>query len=462
MTERRPATGRRAASRPRGRLARTLGPVELVALALPLLTVAVLALVRPLDDAPPDRSASDVSLRSATVVCPQGLSDAGTVALASSEGVVGEVATRVPADDVIEVDGTTRTGLRSALVMQAAGDLAAGLVASRYGDGAAIGCSAPAADQWFTGVGAGPEHSSVLELVNPDGGRAVADVTVLGRTGPVDVPALRGVTVTGGDTMRFDLAEVVPTRDELTLRVQVARGRLGVTVVDQVDDLGRGGRSRDWLPSQSAPATSAYLLGVGGRSGERTLVVANPGADEARVQLRLLTRESEFAPEQAEEIRVAPGTTEVVDLTDLMGDRTARGVTGLRLEATVPVTATLRTVAGGDLSHAVAGETVTDRAAITLPRAPARLLLGGAPGVGVVTYVVRDDDGAELTRERVELTPGTAERVKLPRGGSLLVLSVERSSVVAAVEAGPPGLAVLPLSELVLTGRVPDVRPALR
>ena len=41
-------------------------------------------------------------------------------------------------------------------------------------------------------------------------------------------------------------------------------------------------------------------------------------------------------------------------------------------------------------------------------------------------------------------------------------LMVERSGVVAALEVGPPGLAVLPLPELVLDGRVPDVRPALR
>ena len=41
----------------------------------------------------------------------------------------------------------------------------------------------PAAVRWFTGVGAGASHRSVLELTNPDAGTAVADVTVLGRAG---------------------------------------------------------------------------------------------------------------------------------------------------------------------------------------------------------------------------------------------------------------------------------------
>ncbi|WP_257953190.1 hypothetical protein [Nocardioides sp. B-3] len=39
---------------------------------------------------------------------------------------------------------------------------------------------------------------------------------------------------------------------------------------------------------------------------------------------------------------------------------------------------------------------------------------------------------------------------------------VERSGAFAALEVGPPGLTVLPLSELLPAGRVPSVRPALR
>ena len=76
--------------------------------------------------------------------------------------------------------------------------------------------------------------------------------------------------------------------------------------------------------------------------------------------------------------------------------------------------------------------------------------------------MVSDEDGLEIARERVELVPGVGIRIKLPPEGALLDLSVERSSVIAAVEVGPPGLAVLPLSELVVDARVPDVRPALR
>ncbi|QIK75601.1 DUF5719 family protein [Nocardioides piscis] len=464
MTERTP--GRRAARLPdqglRRRLGARLGPVELVAIVLPILTIAALALVRPLVDPVVDRAPTDAPLVSATLVCPAALDASRTVALANADGATGEVTSRIPDEDVIEVDGTSRRGVDRSFVAQAQGDLAAGLIATRYGDAAATLCRAPQPEQWFTGVGAAPEHSSTLELVNPDGGPAVADVTVLGPTGPVEVPALRGVTVPGGETLRFDLAEVVPTRDELAVRVLVSRGRLGASVVDQVDELGRGARSRDWLPSQSEASTSAYLLGLGGRAGDRTLVVANPGADEARVDLQVVTKESEFAPADVEEIRVAPMSTETVDLTDLLGGRAAAGATGLRLVSNVPVTASLRTLADGDLSHAVAGQLVESRAALALPQGPTRLVLGGADALGAATYVVTDEEGEEVARERVELTPGTSSRVKLPADGAVVDVRMEDAGAVVALEAGPPGLSVLPLTELVLTGRIADVRPALR
>lgn len=458
----RPARGRRSASTVRGALAARLGPLEMIAILVPLLTVAALALVRPIDDADRVRPPTDVPLTRATLVCPPALPGTGTVALANADGATGDITTRIPAEDTVSLDGTLRTGIQKALVAQAEGELAAGFLGVRYGDASAVSCASPRPEQWFTGVGAAPEHFSTLELVNPDGGPAVADVTVLGPSGPVDVPALRGVTVPGGRTVRFDLADIVPTRDELALHVVVARGRLGVDVVDQVDELGGGARSRDWLPSLGGAGTTAYLLGLGGKPGDRTLVLANPGSSEARVQLKVITKESEFAPADVDEIRVAPGSTEAVDLTDLLESRTSSGALGLRLDSTQPVTASLRSMAGGDVFHSVAAGPIEGRASLAMPRGPARLVIAGADGVGVATYVVTDEDGKEIARERVELKPGAASRLKLPRDGAVLDLVVERSGAFAALEVGPPGLAVLPLSELLMAGRVPSVLPALR
>ena len=444
-------------------VSRRPSPLVVLAVLLPLLTVAALALVRPVQDATGVRPPADAPLSRATLACPRAVGETGTVAVTNADGAGGEVAVRVPAQDTIRVGrGTARTGVDDALALQGEGDLAPGLVATRYGAGAATSCDAPAPELWFTGVGAAAEHASTLELVNPDGGPAVADVTVLGPDGPVDVPALRGVTVTGGKVARFDLADVAPSRDELALHVVVSRGRLGVHVVDRVDELGGGDRSRDWLAGQEAPATTSYLMGLGGKPGDRTLAVANTGDSEARVRLEVVTAESEFTPSAARDLRIAPESVGTLDLGRLLASRAARGATGLRLESTLPVTASLRTLAAGDLSHAVAGTPVTSRAALALPSGAKRLVVGGATALGVATWTAIDTDGKELARERVEIGPGTSHRIKLPAAAALVDLRLQRAGAVAVVEAGPPGLAVLPMTELVVSGQVPDVRPALR
>lgn len=458
MTDLDPRAGRRAAVPDR---TRRVGPLDLLAVVIPVVTVGVLALVRPVDDDTASRPPAEVALTRTTLVCPAALPGTGTVAVASATGRSGEVAVRQPAEDTVTLDGTARVATSRPVVLQAEGELAAGLVAGRYGDGAATGCDSPGPEQWFTGVGASAEHGSVLELTNPDRGPAVADVTVLGPDGPVDVPAMRGVTVPGGRTVRFDLAAVVPDRADLSLRVVVSRGRLGAHVVDLVDELGGGVRSRDWLPSQPAPATTSYLVGLGGKPGDRVLAVANPGDDEVRVTLRVVTQESEFTPAGLEELTVPPGGTTSTDLTGVLRSRAARGAIGLRLDSSLPVTASMRTLASGDLSHAVAATPLEDRAALVLPRGSARLVLAGADRAGVVTYTLRDQRGREVARERVQVGPSASTRLKLTPGATQVELVVQRTSVVAAVEVGPPGLAVLPLTPLRLQGLVADVRPAL-
>lgn len=453
-------TGRRRAAEV---VSRRPSPLVVLAVLLPLLTVAALALVRPVQDADGGRPPADAPLSRATLVCPRALGETGTVAIASAEGTTGELTTRVPAQDTLRLDrGTVRTGGDDALAVQGEGDLAPGLVGTRYGAGAAASCDAPAPELWFTGVGAAAEHFSTLELVNPDGGPAVADVTVIGPDGPVDVPALRGVTVSGGKVARFDLSEVAPSRDELALHVVVSRGRLGAHVVDVVDELGRGARSQDWLAGQPAPATTSYLLGLGGKPGDRTLAVANTGDSEARLGLKVVTERSEFTPSAAQDVRIAPGAVTTVDLGRLLASKAARGATGLRLDSTQPVTASLRTLAGGDLSHAVPGTAVTSRAALALPSGAKRLVLGGATALGVATWRAVDADGRRLEQERVEIGPGTSRRIKLPADAALVDVRLERTEAVVVVEAGPPGLVVLPMTELVVSGQVPDVRPALR
>jgi len=440
-------------------------PLTILAVVIPLLTVAALAVVRPAEQPPATRPPADAPLDRATAVCPPRLPGADEVRLGSSGLASGELALRVGREEDTETltDGVAARTERQYVVVSASGELAPGLVVSRSGAGSALGCDSPAPERWFTGVGASAEHASTLTLVNPDKGPAVADVTVWDGSGVVDVPALRGVRVPGGRSTSFDLASVVPNRDALAVRVTVTRGRLSSTVVDVVDPVGRDAPVREWLPAQSAPAATSYVAGIGTTPADRVLTLANPGDSEVRVVLKLASEESEFAPSGVEEVTIAPASVTEVDLGGVLRGRALQGVQALRLEATGPVTASLRTRTTGDLALSVAGATVTGRTAAALPDGSKRLVLVGADAPGVVTLRAWDADGSPVVRERrVEIDPATASRLRLPDEAVLAVVDVERTGVVAALEVSDRGLSVLPLAELETSAQVAEVGPAQR
>jgi hypothetical protein len=432
---------------------------------IPLLTVAALALVRPAEVPATSHPPSDAPLDRATAVCPARLPGADELRFGNTALGSGELALRVGReDDTITLDsGVASLTERQQVVVTAGADLAAGLVVGRSGAGSAVRCEEPAPERWFTGVGGSAEHASTLTLVNPDKGPAVADVTVWDGSGLVDVPALRGVRVPGGRSATFDLSEVAPSRDALALQVRVSRGRLGSSVVDVIDPVGRDRPVREWLPSQEAPAETSYVVGVGTPPGDRTLTLANPSDSEVRVGLELVSEESEFAPEGVEEVRLAPASVTEVDLGGVLRGRVAEGVQALRLEATGPITASLRTRTDNDLALSAAGSVIDSEAGIALPAGDKRVVLAGATAAGVVTLEAWDADGRTVVRERrVEVAPATAARLRLPADAVLAVVRLERTGAVVSVEVSDRGLSVLPLVQLQESSQVPDVRPAQR
>jgi Family of unknown function (DUF5719) len=468
MTERAPGTpapstgGRRRVAEVTGRRP---SPLTLLAVVIPLLTVAALALVRPAEPPPDSHAPTGAPLDRTTAVCPPRLPGADELRFGSADLASGDLALRVGRRDDTETleDGVAARTERQYVVVNGSGDLAAGLVVTRSGSGSATGCDRPAPERWFTGVGASAEHASTLTLVNPDKGPAVADVAVWDGSGLVDVPALRGVRVPGGRSTSFDLSEVTPNRDALAVRVLVSRGRLASSVVDLVDPVGPDRPVTEWLPSQSAPATTSYVLGVGTGPGDRTLSLANPGDSEVRVALELVSEESEFAPSGVEEVTLAPGSVREVGLGGVLRGRTAEGVQALRLDATGPITATMRTRLTDDLAFSAAGPTVDTETAAALPAGSKRLVVAGARATGVLTLQAWDEAGRVVVRERrVELTPATAARIRLPDEAVLARVRVERTGAVMSLEVSDRGSSVLPLAQLESTSQVPDVRPAQR
>ncbi|GAA5151849.1 hypothetical protein GCM10023340_31180 [Nocardioides marinquilinus] len=452
MTDRRPAL--------------RLDATVVVAAVVVALTVVVSLLVRTDDvrvvvGAGPTES----PLERSDVVCPA----AGTDLRVATTGTAGEVEVRAGRSrsraDVVPGTGTTVDVGERAAVVTGEGEVAPGLVAARFSTPlAAWACGAPAFEQWFTGAGAGARHTSALQLVNPDEGRAVVDVVVLGADGVVDVPALRELAVRGGETRTIELARLLPRRDLLTLGVTVVRGRVAASMVDSYQGIGSGGREgTDALASQPAPAERNLLLGVTGGRGPRQLVLANPGESQGRATLSLVTSDATFTPGGLEPVDLPPGSTVRVPLTAVLREAAAgdEDPVALVVDSTVPTTATLGMFVRGDLVNATPVAPVESQGATPLPKGEKLLVLGGATRPGVAEVATWDADGEPLATERVEVGPDSAASLELPGRARLVVVRPARTPVEAVVRVTGKGAATLVrVVEPVSTGLVPDVRPA--
>ena len=455
--------GRRSATGRRGGLTST----AVLALLLPALTVGVLLLVQPHAPVDSTRPPDPTTLKSASVACPSAPDGAGQAYVATGQpDVRGKV--KVTADGQsssvpVQSGRVSRLPGAGPVVAEGKGDLAPGLIGARFGDRrlAAVDCPQPTPETWFTGVGAGTRHNSVLELTNPDAGTAVADVTVLARTGEVPADDLRGVTVPGNDSIRLDLSNAVPRRSELALRVVVSRGRLAPTLLDEIPKLGAQPLTQDWLAPQPEPARRSVLLGLPAGGGTHSLAVSNPGEDEARASVKILTADAAFAPEGLDEVRVPPGTVQTLDLSRQLRKAVQDDAIGVEVTSTEPVTAGIRSVVAGDLSLAAPAVRGGTPMSLVVPPGRASVLLADAADVGLVTVSSWNDAGKALKEKRLELKPGTGGEVDLPAGAALVTLTPRRTSVHAALLATGNGATVVPFHELVTEALIPDVRPGL-
>jgi len=443
-----------------------------LAIALPVVVALLIVLVRP--DAPSIRRQAPASsaLTTSSVVCPSSLDgrsgNESTLRVASASDASGALTLTSEAGNssaqVAPGRVDERSGPDAPVVVSGADDLAPGVVAGLSSSKplTALDCTPVAASQWFTGVGAGPTHASVLELTNPNAGQAVAEVEVLGDEGPLDVPALRGIAVEGGSHVQVDLGSVVPRTGDLALHVIVQRGQLGVAVRDRGERLTGGTSTEDWLPSQLRPALRNLLLGVTPGAGRHTLTLANDTDDQATARVRLVTAGAVFSPADAEPITVPPHTAVGTVLDDLLSGDTAKDAIGLEVVSDHRLAASLRSVAGGDLALLAPGRRVFSPTTVVVPGGAKRLVLAGADALGVATVVARAADGTELLDERVSLAPDQGASLDLPAKAASVEVSPQRTALRGVVQLQDGGSAVVRLRELVRAGAVPAVAPGTR
>jgi len=391
----------------------------------------------------------------------QGSLDAGTT-IGSEGGLTVGRGGRDGRNQPLARGGLVDLGSRRAAVLDGEGSSAVGLFGyrtDRTSQARAVArCVEPRGTWWFNGAGGSLDHSSDLVLTNLDPGAAVVDVRVYGPGGPVDTVRTRGIPIAAGQSRTLALADVAPQTEELLIEVVADRGRVAAAVIDGYAPRAEAAIGIEWLPATDRPSRNLRLVGLPARSGSRTLLVANPGDSQALVELQLAGARGSFTPSDLDEISLAPGSVESVDLSAVVP---AGEPVAVRVRSSAPVVATVRSVGRRDTSYAGAAAPLTDIAAVlALPRArttvhltagslPARALLVGRNRTGRVTgedTVVVDATATATWRP----APGTAY---------VMVRPIEGTLHGAATYARNGALSQTPLVGLPVTVSMPQVLP---
>ena len=338
------------------------------------------------------------------------------------------------------------------LVVRATGDFAGGLTASvttRTTAGATrslqtVQCSASGGDSWYVGGGGAIGRLSRVYLTNVDAAPATVDVAVYTPTGILRPLPVQGRTIAPGQQYSIGIDQLVPGAAATALHVTTRSGRVSSAVYDSQLNGGQA-LGVDWVPASAGPARTVVIPGIPGDDDAlRTLNLVVPGAEDALVNVHLVTTQGTLSPDALQGLSVQAGQVFSVSLAG----PDPVGPLSVVVESDRPVVAGVRTVrpAGGagrfpdfswaspaaPMAGAVILPTVTHTATISTE------LQLSAPGQNDVVA-----DVTTLVSSGVAPTP---VRVTVPAGQTLQIpvgpLGAALSSVLVQVAPGADPLYV--------------------
>lgn len=321
-------------------------------------------------------------------------------------------------------------------------------------------CVSPRAQWWFTGAGAGLDHSSTLLLTNVDPGPAVVDLRVLGPAGDVRTVGTTGITLPPKSEKRIDLVDIAPETDDLSLQVRASRGRVAASVVDSLRSSGSALPGQEWLSAIDRPSRTVRLGGLPAGAGTARLLIANPGEFEAVVDVRVAGRSGTFTPAGLDPVTVPPGGLEQVDLG---GSLPAGEPVSLVLRSRVPVVASVRYGNGAD--HAYGNPVVPltgPAAAPVVAGADASVQLTAGATAATVDIAAFDNGGRAVGRTTLSIPAAATRTASLPASAGYATVSPRRGVVSGAVAYSGAGVADVPLTDLPIRVERPSVRAVVR
>jgi hypothetical protein len=378
--------------------------------------------------------------------------------------VAADAAAEEPRGWLAATSGALATGLVAEQSSLATSDERRGL--------ADASCTAAATEIWFVGARGTVGHRARLVINNPADSAALVDVEVWDDKGPVNAPAAQELGIEARSQKALLLDALAPESNRLAIHVVARKGQVSAAI-QVYETEGAEPRGQSFIPATTGgPANHLVVPGVPG-SGDRTLMIAAPGSRDAIVSLRVLGPGGPFAPAANPVVTVPAGTVLEVPAGDAVGGEPA----AVELSSDQPVVAGLRAVmtterGSPDIAY-TAGTAPLARLGATLGArttdsvATDMFFTAAGKEPAKATVEVLDSAGAPVARSEISVAAGSTklERIAPPQPGDrhTLIVRPERPGTLSVVRlvSGTDGdhavLDLLPLTEVPVTVRVPDV-----
>jgi hypothetical protein len=412
-----------------------------------------------------DRTQETVAVSRTAYACPPGSTvAAGQVAAASAV-----VAAELPSGKRVKALESTNTWRRAeidrtTLVDQVGrGSGAVGFFELAGGDGGGLmvgSCPATLDESWFVGLGSGVKHESRIVITNVSDVVAVADVTMWGTDGPIEVVGGDGLVLKPRQTRTIAVSDLAAGEAELAVRVERRRGAFAVSAID---DSTRTYSGSEIDPPTASPHRSLLLSGLPARAKFRSLLITNPTSTTSRVSVKVIGPKGSFAPQGLEAVRVPAGRVTAIEMPTTIG---TEGM-AVRLTSEQPILATARVAEDkSDYAYAVGARPLDGPAVVPVALAGGvgrpRLTLTAPKGDASVTVRGFDARMRPIKTARFELSAGTTSTVDVGKAIdadrlAYVVVKPHGRVVGAATFRGDDGIASLPLEGAPVRVIGPDV-----
>jgi hypothetical protein len=296
----------------------------------------------------------------------------------------------------------------------------------------------------------------VLTVTNPRAGQAVLDVNVFGTDGPVEGPGLHGITVPAGTTHVIDLAKAAPAVGDLAVSVVARRGLVSVSAADRFAPGFVGKAVQEWLPGQSPPSSSLTMTGLPVRPDHATLVVANPRNADAVVAVQVVGATGTFTPKDTPTLTVPARSVGTLPIESVFNGEPV----AIRVTSEQQVTATVRTVTGGDVAFATGVRPLRGTTAFAVPTGSADVVLSSLGPDSSVQLTAFGASGKQLLDKAVAVPKAASVVTRLPAAARFVRLVATAGDAVAGFSVtDPAGIATGGVSPALRSVLLPVVRP---